>query len=137
LEIKLQSGFSAQEVIVGVRGMSMAYDADAKRHEMVRISIPKFISAIPALQVQCYPNPFSNSTQIIYELPETGKVDVYVTDYAGKVVRSNSSDYAGPGRYSYDLDATGLKDGVYLVQVVYESQLGMFSRQHLKIVLHR
>ncbi|MFM7585864.1 MAG: T9SS type A sorting domain-containing protein [Bacteroidota bacterium] len=137
LEIKLQSDFSAQEVNVGVRGMSMAYDADAKRHEMVRISIPKFISAIPALQVQCYPNPFSNSTQIIYELPESGKVDVYVTDYTGKAVRSHSSDYAGPGRYSYDLDATGLKDGVYLVQVVYESQLGMFSRQHLKIVLQR
>jgi hypothetical protein len=73
----------------------------------------------------------------MYELPETGKVDVYVTDYTGKVVRSHSSDYAGPGRYSYDLDATGLKDGVYLVQVVYESQSGILSRQNLKIVLQR
>ncbi|MBM3410246.1 MAG: hypothetical protein FJY18_01260, partial [Bacteroidetes bacterium] len=85
LEIKLQSEFSAQDVQVGVRGISLAYDGDAQRHEMVRVSVPKYVSSVPTLQVQCYPNPFSTTTQIYYELPESGKVDVYVTDYTGKI----------------------------------------------------
>ena len=137
LDIKLQSEFSVKDLYVGVRNMSMAYDNDAQRYEMVRISVPKFLSAVPALQVQCYPNPFSTFTQIFYELPESGKVDVYVTDYTGKVVRFNSSVYPAYGRYSYELDAAGLVDGVYMIQVSFESNSGIMSRQNLKLILQR
>jgi len=137
LDIKLQSEFSVKDLYVGVRNMSMAYDNDAQRYEMVRIVVPKFLSAVPALQVQCYPNPFSTFTQIFYELPESGKVDVYVTDYTGKVVRFNSSVYPAYGRYSYELDAAGLVDGVYMIQVSFESNSGIMSRQNLKLILQR
>jgi len=137
LEIKLQSDFSAQEVNVGVRGMSMAYDADAKRHEMVRISIPKYISKAPLFKVQCYPNPFSSSTQVYFDLPESGKVELQVTDYTGKLVFTNSHIFESSGRHYFDLDGRDLKDGVYLVSVSFESYSGDARRVNYKVVLQR
>jgi len=35
------------------------------------------------------------------------------------------------------LDAAGLVDGVYMIQVSFESNSGIMSRQNLKLILQR
>ena len=137
LEIRLQSDFPGADVQVGIRGLSMAYDGEAIRYDMARISVPRFVSTIPELQVHCYPNPFSSSTQIIYELPESGKVSLYLSDYTGKVVRNQVADHTSSGRFVHEVDGNGLPDGVYMVQVVFESISGNINRRNHKVVLRR
>jgi hypothetical protein len=137
LEIKLQSDFSGADVQLVVRGLSMAYDGNAVRYDMTRISVPRFVSTMPELQVHCYPNPFSSNTQIIYELPESGKVGLYLTDYTGKVVRNRVVHHISSGRFVHEVDGDGLTEGVYMVQVVFESGSGNINRINHKVVLRR
>ena len=137
LVIRRQSDFPGSDVQVGIRGLSMAYDGEAIRYDMARISVPRFVSTMPELQVYCYPNPFSSSTQIIYELPESGKVSLYLSDYTGKVVRNQVADHTSSGRFVHEVDGNGLPDGVYMVQVVFESISGNINRRNHKVVLRR
>jgi hypothetical protein len=137
VEIKLATDFSATDVFVEVRGLSMAYNADVLPIEVVRIASPRFVKDQGVLSVTCYPNPFSHATQVLYDLPESGNVEILVTDYTGKQVVSHIDARASAGRNVYELYGDGLKDGVYMIQVYYESKSGAVMRMNQKVVLQR
>jgi hypothetical protein len=67
---------------------------------------------------QNYPNPFSTSTLIEYELDMPAMTELVIYNTSGQRVNSLVKQYATPGRYSVmwnGLDANGerLSDGVF------------------------
>jgi hypothetical protein len=77
-----------------------------------------------------YPNPFNNTTNISYTIPNTSDVDLSVFNMLGQKVATLVHEKKSPGRYSYKYVATKLSSGIY----VFRLQAG---QQHLmrKIVL--
>jgi hypothetical protein len=66
-----------------------------------------------ALQ-QNYPNPFNPSTNISYQLPKAGFVQLNVYNLLGKEVAVLVNEFKSEGKYSINFDATGLSSGVYI-----------------------
>ena len=60
--------------------------------------------------VSVYPNPFSDATVI--EFAQDGDYNLIITDLTGKVVRTARVQ----GGSRYDLNASDLKDGLYILQ---------------------
>jgi len=59
-----------------------------------------------------YPNPFHNSTTILFDIPEAGFADIRVYDQAGRQLR-DFSNYFPSGRNHIEFDGTALSPGIY------------------------
>lgn len=66
---------------------------------------------------QNYPNPFSRTTGIRYDVPEPSFVEIAVFDIRGRNVASVVEAHHGPGSYEVYYDADGLAGGVYMVRL--------------------
>ena len=62
---------------------------------------------------QNYPNPFSSTTQISYELASGGEVSIQVMDLTGRKVMDLNEGRKPAGKHTLTLDATGLEAGMY------------------------
>lgn len=63
-----------------------------------------------------YPNPTNGQVSVGFGLMQTTKVTMQVMDAQGRVVKEIFSNKAyAPGRYSEDIDISGLPSGVYLL----------------------
>lgn len=78
-------------------------------------SVPELPST--ARLIGNYPNPFSQSTVIAYELQETSDVQLTVYDVLGRRVRVLVDGLRNPGRHEVTLGAQGLPSGVYFYQL--------------------
>jgi len=75
------------------------------------------------------PNPFSSSTSISYELPESGTVMLRVLDLPGRVIRTILSNaWQESGAHSISIDMKGLTDGVYFCELSFADAHGVVSR---------
>lgn len=63
---------------------------------------------------QNYPNPFSRTTNISYELVNNSDVSISVMDLTGRVVMDINQGYQASGMHHIQLDASGLDAGIYL-----------------------
>jgi hypothetical protein len=66
---------------------------------------------------QNYPNPFNPTTQIQYQLPETGNVTIKVYDILGNEVRTLVNDNKPAGSYTVNFNAKGLSSGIYFYKI--------------------
>ncbi len=78
--------------------------------------------------LKSYPNPFSNSTTIKYEMPDNGNIDIKIFDINGKFVRTLYSGIQDKGLHKISWDSknnTGNKvpDGIYICKVKYDGKL--------------
>lgn len=69
------------------------------------------------LQLGNYPNPFSGSTTVRLELPESGDVRIVVYDMTGREVRQMHDGYLSMGTHEFRFDAESLPSGTYLYRV--------------------
>jgi hypothetical protein len=72
--------------------------------------------------LSCFPNPFSNSTSIEYQMEKAGNIDISIYDTFGKKVRSLMSGKQSAGNYSLIWDGTNdqkqyISNGIYLVKM--------------------
>lgn len=77
---------------------------------------------------QNYPNPFNPETNIEYDLPVAGKVELNVYDISGKLMKVLVNEFKPAGNYSITLNAGDLPSGVYLYTLKaerYEKTLRM------------
>jgi hypothetical protein len=79
---------------------------------------------------QNYPNPFNPTTNINYQLPNTGFVKLTVFDALGREVAVLVNEQQTPGTYQIDWDASDYPSGVYF----YKITSGDFS-ENKKMVL--
>jgi len=66
---------------------------------------------------QNYPNPFTVTTTISYELKVAEEVELFVYDMLGKKVVSLVNDTQDPGKYDIVWNAEGLKPGIYFCEL--------------------
>ncbi len=66
---------------------------------------------------EAYPNPFNSSTKIGFELSRRGWTKLALYDLTGREVVTLLEGEMTPGRYSRVLDASGMANGVYILQL--------------------
>lgn len=66
---------------------------------------------------QNYPNPFNPSTQIDYQLPQSGFVSLVVYDLLGREITTLVSEENKPGKHSLQWNASQLASGVYYLKL--------------------
>lgn len=108
---------------------ALAYDATYQKHEIDlrfdNTSTPSFA------MFQNQPNPFTEYTEVIFELPKSEEVSLQVFDNTGKLVHRQSSRYTA-GKHQIRLNTEQLtKSGIYY----YKIKAGEYSeaRKMLKI----
>ncbi|RPH91988.1 MAG: glycosyl hydrolase family protein, partial [Calditrichaeota bacterium] len=71
---------------------------------------------------QNYPNPFNPSTQITYQIPVSGQVNLAVYDVLGKQIMVLVDEFQETGIHSIQINAETLSSGIYF----YKLQIGDF-----------
>lgn len=69
-----------------------------------------------------YPNPFSNSTIIEYNLVNGAKVDIQLYSLIGKLVMSLPAKKEQPGLHHQEINVNQLGSGIYLLKVSIDGQ---------------
>jgi hypothetical protein len=64
-----------------------------------------------------FPNPFSSTANINFELADAGEVTVDVFDPSGRMIEQISTGLLQAGEYSIELGSEALSSGVYFVRV--------------------
>jgi hypothetical protein len=64
--------------------------------------------------LQNYPNPFSSTTDIRFEVPVNGMVKLSLYDLFGHEVVTLINEYRSAGTYNAKFDASGLPGGIYI-----------------------
>jgi PKD repeat protein len=76
--------------------------------------------------VTVYPNPFTNSTTLEYELTKPAKTEARLYDMQGKeiaIITKNSKQSAGKYMYEISADKLHLKAGTYLIRLVIDGEV--------------
>lgn len=73
-------------------------------------------------KVSNFPNPFSSSTRIQYQLPADCKVMLKVFDLSGKEIMVLVNSEKKAGLYSVDFNASGLGSGIYYYKLTANSK---------------
>jgi hypothetical protein len=67
--------------------------------------------------MQNYPNPFNTATNISFEIPESGIIDISVYNLLGRKVTTLFSGLKKAGRHSVTWDAAGYSSGIYFYKL--------------------
>jgi|GEM_PF-1166771 len=70
------------------------------------------------LSLRSFPNPFSSSCTVCYQLDETSLVNLSVYDLSGRLVKTLLDATVPAGMYSEYFDASDLCSGMYLIRLV-------------------
>ncbi len=66
------------------------------------------------LRILVYPNPFSSSIRVIYNLKQSGKVNIAIYNNIGEKVQVLANEYRQQGKQEEIFDTEKLKPGIYL-----------------------
>jgi photosystem II stability/assembly factor-like uncharacterized protein len=119
--------------MVGAHGTVLKYTGPT-------VSVAPEPASIPErpLLYQNYPNPFNPSTKIRYHVAQRSRVDVRITDMAGREVGSIREGTLEPGQYERIFDGGNLASGVYILRVSqYPLNRGTPAHSSIKMVLLR
>jgi len=111
---------------VYVTGSSVSIDNNSVRLLVtIRYSQSIFIGPLPPLATANYPNPFSSSTTIVYELTEDSDVSLQIVDIlTGRSVETISLGKQNAGEQSYLYQPGNLPKGNYVYTIVAASASG-------------
>jgi len=73
---------------------------------------------VGTLPLHIFPNPFSSSCTISYQLEEASQVNLSVFDLSGRLVKTLTNEHLHSGRHSEYFDGSNLCSGVYLIKLV-------------------
>jgi uncharacterized protein (DUF362 family) len=95
---------------------------DLTKIEQVEIVTTSIINMEQVDKVRNYPNPFSESTTINFELLKNEVVNLNIFDYSGKLIIKLVNKKLEAGKHSIlwngnDINGTGVKSGVYLAEL--------------------
>ncbi len=85
---------------------------------------------------QNYPNPFNAVTQIVYAIPQPGRVELAVYNLRGQRVREViRTSLPQAGVYRAEFDAAGLASGLYFYRLDFSGSAGVRQSLTRKLVL--
>ena len=82
-----------------------------------------------------YPNPFNPLTQIRYEIPTEGFLEISIFDLRGQKVETLINEHIQPGTYSTSWDASQVSSGVYFVHFTASTEGKTSISQIQKLML--
>lgn len=96
------------------------------------VSIKNGHDVLPSsYKLKNYPNPFNPSTNISYDIPNAGFVNITVFDILGKQIAVLVNEKQSAGSFSVKWDAANFPSGIYL----YKITSGSFSETRKMILL--
>lgn len=75
-----------------------------------------------------YPNPFSQSTTIDFNIPESGFVTIDIFNIFGEHFLNVANNYFVQGIHKININMTNFGDGIYLCKVKYNKKGKVFSK---------
>jgi hypothetical protein len=114
-------------------------DYYGKRNLMVRLNLNDHGNLIDGVDLttslaslgQNYPNPFSRSTEIAYELTQGSNVIFEVMDLTGRKVMEVNNGMMPAGKHTYTLETSNLDAGVYF----YTLKAGSFVQTKQMVIV--
>lgn len=96
-------------------------DADITEFVKENFSPAEKLSEIPEEfdLKQNYPNPFNPTTNIAYDLPQSGKVTLKVYNMLGQLVQTVVDERQKAGAYTFRWDAAQYSSGTYLLRIEF------------------
>ena len=140
LQITAKETLTEPVQIFTIGGGSEFADASANRIENFDLKMTKVVTASGDANffMYNYPNPFRNTTEIVYSIPEDGKVILVLTNMYGQTIRTlvNETKAAGTYKVKVDLSDGYLKTGVYLYRIDVEGATNSYNKTN-KMMLTR
>ena len=87
-------------------------------------------AAIIANEFRVYPNPFSEQLNIVYSLPNHGKITIKLLDMMGRTVLSKETLNSSSEINNIQLDLSSIKNGTYIIQLI--SKDGVMTQKAIK-----
>jgi flagellar hook assembly protein FlgD len=89
---------------------------------------------------QNYPNPFSNYTNIPYQLKQEGDVELTITDITGRTVWSISKKAQTPGHHiiqwnAHDISGQQVVKGIYFMQIKITTPVERFLGEKKLVIM--
>ncbi|MBU0509837.1 T9SS type A sorting domain-containing protein [bacterium] len=79
---------------------------------------PRPESALPlSCSLAAYPNPFNPRTNVVFEIPLTGRIQLRVFDVTGRLVQTIADHVIPAGSHTQVFDGSHLPSGIYFVQL--------------------
>ena len=103
--------------------------------DRIRGFIAKKYSPNKFRMYDAYPNPFNPLTQIRYEIPTEGFLEISIFDLRGQKVETLVNEFIQPGEYSSNWNASQVSSGVYFVQLTASSEGRASISQIQKLML--
>ena len=79
-----------------------------------------------------FPNPFNPRTNLKYQVPSMGDVNIMVFNLQGKIVDEVNQLQINPGFYDYNWNGSNYSSGIYLIHVYFNGEL--FANQKLVLI---
>jgi hypothetical protein len=100
----------------GIREYNLARPEYMDDHILQWLNTDK-ISAVKYALLQNSPNPFNFSTNIKYQIPGAGTVNLKIFNTLGQLIRSYSMKHNSGGHYSQEWNAGNQSPGVYFISM--------------------
>ncbi|HYM19574.1 MAG TPA: T9SS type A sorting domain-containing protein [Candidatus Kapabacteria bacterium] len=84
--------------------------------------VPENISASTNSSVVNYPNPFANSTTIMFRLDQPAAVDLGIYDVSGKRIEQFSTGVLAAGEHTLDFNAANIPNGNYMIVLRHDGR---------------
>ncbi|HKR07375.1 MAG TPA: T9SS type A sorting domain-containing protein [Bacteroidia bacterium] len=69
------------------------------------------------------PNPFNHKTTISYSIPETGLVEIFVSDLTGKKIASPVKEIQKKGIHKIEIESSHLSPGIYFYSIKFKGRI--------------
>jgi hypothetical protein len=118
-----------------VNEISVIADENAQTIANVMLAVPKIVGGTDGFYLgQNVPNPMTNSSEISYYIPESGKVSLKFYDLLGKEVRTLVNQVQQAGRYTVQLLSTDFPSGVYTYKLEVQGINHFYSNTKQMVV---
>jgi hypothetical protein len=84
---------------------------------------------------QNFPNPFNNSTKILYSIPVHSNVSLVVYDVTGREVATLVHGAVEAGAHAVNFDVNNMSSGTYYYRMIATGQSGMASVETKKMIV--
>jgi hypothetical protein len=132
LNMRVKEKLSEPSQVFTIRAGSEFADIYARPFENFDLKIAKITAAESLMEISLYnyPNPFRNTTTIVYSLPESGYTRLVLTDMYGKTIHVLTGMHETAGSHTLTLDPAGmnLTPGIYLCKIIVEGSKDNYYR---------
>jgi len=113
------------------------YGIYSQRIDAYGSSLPPEITPEVVLFKSCYPNPFSKSTNIVWEQKDHSRVSINIYNLKGQLVKSLTPSSMALGEHnivwnSDDEKGKTVGNGIYFIRLQYEDKVITRKVMHLK-----